>query len=49
MYTNAVLGEGKCALFREVSLIQGSFLERFHCITRCQWPSVHEYYYEVTL
>ena len=42
MYTSTVLGEGKGVLFREVSLIRVSFLERFHCIvvikTICSVP-----------
>ena len=41
MYTNAVLGEGKCVLSREVSLLQGVLLERFHSILqmcRCIMP-----------
>ena len=32
MYTSTVFGEGKCVLFREVSLIRGVLLERFHCM-----------------
>ena len=31
MYTSTILGEGKCFLFREVSLIRGVLLESFHC------------------
>ena len=36
MYTNAVLGEGKCVLFREVSLIRGVTVYA-HLMQRYSW------------
>ena len=34
-YTNVAFGTDESVLFREVSLIQGVLIERFHCIHAC--------------
>ena len=39
MYLNAVVGEGKCVLLREVSLFQGCPLERFRCYVCVSFPT----------
>ena len=38
-YTNVVFGTDESVLFREVSLIQGVLIERFHCTS---WTSFCE-------
>ena len=36
-YTNVAFGTDESVLFREVSLIQGVLIERFHCIYVCMY------------
>ena len=40
-YTNVAFGTDESVLFREVSLIQGVLIERFHCIQVNPHYNVH--------